>query len=353
MGNGEVGMAQPNAVRAGLTKVDRPIQGLRDQRHFRPGESTESLDTDRGCRWHGFGTTVPVRLMRGLVVAAMCAAPTPGLSQSWAEAYKAGDYQRAATLLHPIVAESFARDVYADDPEPARHLALLYGRGLGVERDPIAACALAETSASAAQLSAPRYAHDVPAYARLLANAERFVEETCGGLPSEERLIASRSIGCYGFGMPERVLAVGGQQVRIGRRGIGLAGAAIDSLVELPCPLAVVDVSTRSVGPPGNAAPGVRGRHFIELFTWHLADDPVTLMRGYQLQWHALEVSSTRVWHDSTQPVVTVPGWPGPGLPPGVSAPSLEMIRSGHVRWRFDGDPPKRGWIMAAGGGAP
>ena len=28
----------------------------------------------------------------------------------------------------------------------------------------------------------------------------------------------------------------------------------------------------------------------------------------------------------------------------------LEMIRSGHIRWRLEGAPPKRGWIMLAEG---
>jgi hypothetical protein len=25
---------------------------------------------------------------------------------------------------------------------------------------------------------------------------------------------------------------------------------------------------------------------------------------------------------------------------------SIEMIRSGHVHWKLDGKPPKRGWVM-------
>ena len=39
--------------------------------------------------------------------------------------------------------------------------------------------------------------------------------------------------------------------------------------------------------------------------------------------------------------------------PPVIGAPvdvdarlHVEMIRSGHIRWRLDGTPPKRGWIM-------
>jgi hypothetical protein len=43
--------------------------------------------------------------------------------------------------------------------------------------------------------------------------------------------------------------------------------------------------------------------------------------------------------------------WPGP-VPDGPfdfdARFTIDMIRSGHVRWKWDGAPPKRGWLMSA-----
>jgi hypothetical protein len=39
--------------------------------------------------------------------------------------------------------------------------------------------------------------------------------------------------------------------------------------------------------------------------------------------------------------------WPVPALPQDFDERlTIEMIRSGHVRWRMNGAPPTRGWIM-------
>jgi hypothetical protein len=51
----------------------------------------------------------------------------------------------AADLLHVIVTNPDNIGT-PPDPEAARHLAVFYAKGLGVPRDPIAACALAETA---------------------------------------------------------------------------------------------------------------------------------------------------------------------------------------------------------------
>ena len=283
-----------------------------------------------------------------LLIIVSCSLPVPAMAQAWADAYKAGDYQRAANLLHPIVAESFMRGASDDDPAPSRQLAILYAQGLGVERDPIVACALAQTSGMAAAMSAPRFAADIRAYEAMMAESERFVGHLCNGLSYEDRVTASRSMGCFAFGMSEQVLTVGRHSVRIGREGIRLAGANAGRVVELEgCPLAIAHITTRTIGPPGNAAPGVGPRHFVELLSWHLSQDPTNQTLIYVLQWQPYEVSEAGIGFGGIAEVTTVVGWPGFRLPVAVAAgPVMEMIRSGHVRWRFDGGPPKRGWLM-------
>jgi hypothetical protein len=64
--------------------------------------------------------------------------------------------------------------------------------------------------------------------------------------------------------------------------------------------------------------------------------------------------SASKGWHDSRstglvamEHLLSVATWPRAALPPDFEGRfSVEMIRSGHIRWRLDGAPPKRGWIM-------
>jgi len=269
-------------------------------------------------------------------------------AQAWADAVRAADYQRAADLLHPIVAESFVRGTADDDPAPSRQLAVLYAHGVGVERDPIAACALAQTSNMAAQMSAPRYAADIRRYDALITESEQFVGDLCGSLAYEDRVAASRSIGCPAFGLRAQILMVGRHSVRIDREGIRLAGADAGAVVELQgCPLAIAHITTRTIGPPDNPAPGIGPRHFVELFSWHLSQGPKSQTLTYVQQWQPYEVSEAGIGFGGIAEVTTATGWPGLGLPAGLATvPVMEMIRSGHVRWRIDGNPPRRGWLM-------
>jgi len=273
--------------------------------------------------------------------------PAPAQAQAWAEAYRAEDYQRTADLLHPILFESMGPEAYDDDPSPTRYLAILYAQGLGVARDPIAACALAQTSGMAAQMSSRRYANDVRRWEAVVAESERFTADICGALSDEDRLTASTSIGCFALGMPEQILTVGPHAVRIGHRGIGLVGVDADKLAPLSCSLAIVHIRTRTLRPPEDAAPRVKARHFIELFSWHVGRTPTDHALAYFLHWQPYEVSESGIGWGGMVEVTSVGRWPGLGLPAGLArVPVMEMIRSGHVRWRIDGDPPRRGWFM-------
>jgi hypothetical protein len=46
-------------------------------------------------------------------------------------------------------------------------------------------------------------------------------------------------------------------------------------------------------------------------------------------------------------PVASTTELPDPTVPADFDTRlAVEMIRSGHIRWRLDGRPPKRGWMM-------
>lgn len=80
-----------------------------------------------------------------------CVLPSSAAAQGWLDAYNAREYDKAAVLLHEMVTDpEFV--LTERDPLPARHLALLYAKGLGVAADPIAACALAQDAEMATQM---------------------------------------------------------------------------------------------------------------------------------------------------------------------------------------------------------
>jgi hypothetical protein len=93
-----------------------------------------------------------MRLVCVSPIALMCfAIPSTGAAQPWLDAYRSGDYQRAANLLHPIVLDWSSQPI-SDDPAPARHLAMLYADGRGVVHDPIAACSLSQVAYGATMI---------------------------------------------------------------------------------------------------------------------------------------------------------------------------------------------------------
>ena len=286
-------------------------------------------------------------MVRLSLVVVLCALPVGASAQAWADAYRAGDYEKAAELLHQVVIEANF-DAPNIDPEPHQQLALLYASGQGVTPDPIAACALAQMAGMAIHTRPGPPGEDFKAYQARMDAGEAFVSRHCDPLTRADRLTASRSLGCYAFGMLEQVVTVGEQSVRISRRGIGLEGATDDKMAPLECPVFVVRVRATTIEPPANAAPGVKARQLVEMFTCHIRKDPTTATVRFPLTWHVFEVLPNRVEpRVAMQELFTAHVWPGRTLPAGIDQGlSLEMIRSGHVRWKLEGAPPKRGWIM-------
>ena len=290
-------------------------------------------------------------LVRLVVLLVGCVLPSTAAAQAWLDAYNANQYEQAANLLHEIVTDA-DQVLNRPDPLPLRHLTLLYANGLGVTPDPIAACALALDAEMATQMAPPKTPvltrEDADRYQAGLENAKEFATVHCGTLSPADVVTASRSRGgCYAFGMPEQVVTVGGRSVRIGRAGIGLADTPNQDMHDSNCAVAIGRVRPISIEPPDNAARGVSARHFIEVVTWRLGTDQRTRTRVYVASWQVYEVGPKGLAFAGEQMLEQAEHWPGEVLPPGFDARlTMEMIRSGHVRWRIDGAPPRRGWLM-------
>ena len=292
----------------------------------------------------------PMSVVRVLALVVFCALPASAAAQAWADAYRAGDYDKAALLLQQVVIES-VHDLVTVVPEPYRQLSLMYAEGRGVPRDAIAACTLARVAGQATMIAAPkRHSQDLTAYDAAHKESDEFIRTHCESLAADDRLAAERSIGCLALRMPDETVSVGEHSVRIGRRGISLADGSEQPWELYGCPQFVALVRTRSIAPPDDPAPGVRPRHFIELFFWTIGSREGGPL--WALQWHVYEVSMKGThFFLADQGLTTQASFPGSGLPVGVEkALSLEMIRSGHVRWKLDGAPPKRGWFMIGEG---
>jgi hypothetical protein len=305
--------------------------------------------------WHDSRITRCV-LKAWLPVGLTILLPAVAAAQPWADAYKAGDYSKAAQLLQPIVVEQVQSMGQDGDPAPARHLAILFARGSGVDRDPVLACALARLSDMGAQAVPVRLrdAQDYAAYKETLNESSRFVQAHCDALTAREQRSAGQALGCLGFGLREGTLALGEQLVFVDRLGLRLAESDPDATASnLWCPQLVARLGTRTVAPPADAAPGVAARAFVEMLSWEAGQLAGDAGVRYLLTWKMFELRGKALEPVAFEPFLSVTTWPSPALPPDFEALlSIEMIRSGHIRWRLDGAPPKRGWIMLPEGGS-
>jgi len=285
-----------------------------------------------------------------LTLVISCAVPAVASAQSWLEAYQAGEYAKAANLLYEIVSQPDY--VFRGDPGALRLLAEMYRDGQGVPRDPIGACSLAQDAEMATLMAPParpiENMQDVEAYQGGQKQARDFAAAVCGALSGPDALTASRwRAGCYGFGMPEKTIAVGAKSVRVSRSGVGLAGAAGRDMTDLlDCPLAIAVVRIRTIDVPENAAPSIAPRHFVEIFAWRRNSAPGGADDRFRLAWQMFEIQSKEVMPMLPETILAASSILQ-DLPPGFDARvTVQMIRSGHVLWRIEGAPPKRRWLM-------
>lgn len=93
-----------------------------------------------------------------LVVCCIALAPATLYAQDRRNACAAGEYPRAAALLHPIVFHCMTEEPVARDGAALEALADLCAPGLSVPQDPILACTLLSRTASAAH--SPKSPHE-------------------------------------------------------------------------------------------------------------------------------------------------------------------------------------------------
>jgi hypothetical protein len=143
-------------------------------------------------------------------------------------------------------------------------------------------------------------------------------------------------------------LAIGDQTVWVGRTGPRLSESADDPPASnVWCLQLVARLESRTIVPPADAAPGVVARSFVELLGWQAMQMAGDASMRYVLTWTMFELRGTALEPVAIEHLLSIAAWPGVALPPDFDARfSVEMIRSGHIRWRLDGAPPKRGWIM-------
>ena len=289
-----------------------------------------------------------VFLRRASAIVTLCLVPCAASAQTWQDALKKGDYQAAATLLYPLVVESLVNSI-SSDPEPARQLALMYSRGLGVTADAVTACGLAQVSGRAVQPGAIQTVADMAAYETRVKAADDFVHTQCDSLSERDRNAANR-IGCFSFGMPDEMLMLGREAIRVDREGIRLASDD-EHRFEAPanCPTAIARVRALPIEPPANAVPEVTPRYFIDVLAWRAGQNDANQLR-YVLEWQLYELHRRTLELVTMQDVDVRDKWPSPLLPADFDTRfTIEMIRTGHVHWKMDGAPPKRGWVMLPG----
>jgi hypothetical protein len=261
-------------------------------------------------------------------------------TDTWTTAYKRGDYRTAATLLQRAVFETPRSQ--APDPAAIKQLALLYGDGKGVERDPVLSCGLLRAHAAAiAALSRGTAAR---------RSAAALVERYCGRLEAGDQGAAAAAVTCPRLGL-QRGMALElapGLTIRFNDRSAivtrgtetreqPLAGGPL-------CRTQVVAVRHTPIDPsPGT--PG--GRHLIEFVTlqsiWH--DGLVSremVWHLYEVRGLDLDLAAVQRWQE--------PGsaWPAPALPDALARGAAFTVRgSGQIEYQLADDPPRRGILPA------
>ena len=294
-----------------------------------------------------------LRLVIPLVmVLSPCGFPAIAAAQPWLVAYQAGEYSKAANLLHEIVSDQ-EKVLQGGDHAALRLLAQMYKDGLGVPRDPVGACSLAQDAQMAAQMNPwtrPMVTmDDVRAYQAFQKDAEDFSTALCGALSSSDLLTASKSrAGCYGFGMPEETVLLGTHFVRISRAGIVPASTPERDMGGVfGCYLAIAQVRLRTIDVPENAPASVGPRHFVELFAWRRNTVPAGTDGTFTLSWQIFEIQGKEMLPRLPEIILASSSSIQEGVPAGIEARvTFQMVRSGHVLWRVEGAPPKRGWLM-------
>lgn len=264
----------------------------------------------RAGKMRGHGIGKPSRMRRTaatLVFLLLAAVPASG-ADSWATAYKRGDYATAATLLHRHVFE-VERPAKTADAAALKHLALLYADGKGVGRDAVLACGLLRAHAVATAKSARS--------AAATRAAQTLVEKHCAPLSAAERAAAFAAMTCPRIGLTrgEAIQLEPGWTIQFNDRSATIVRGGQSREQALPgdllCRSQVLLMRHSTIEPASGRG---RPRHVIEQVTVQSAWRGGALTRDlvwqlYEVRGLDLDLAAVQRWQE--------PGsaWPSPAVP--------------------------------------
>lgn len=261
-----------------------------------------------------------------ILVAALAVLPATAAGETWRDAFQAGDYPRAAALLHPLVLDR-ADAVVLPEAEATEHLGLMYAAGLGVTADGVMACALLDLAHAAARAER----ND-----RASARIDQRRAAHCSRLGESQRREAAGLLGCFTSSFPDHTFTIArGHDVEVTRRGLRVRFEEIETTEQLTlfaCAAEVPLVRYVRVEPRTRDLPA---RHFIELFTWSRLSFDGRPGRGFI--WHVREIVAASARPVAMEILVEAPAatWPSPPVTPGLTHVEMKMDAQGNVRWRF------------------
>jgi len=277
-----------------------------------------------------------ILLAAGLVLAT--GAPVAG-ADTWTTAVKRGDYAAAATLLQRAVFEH--PGTQAPDPAAVKQLALLYGDGKGVDRDPVLACGLLRAH-SIAMAGRPRGTAAARNAAAVL------VDRYCAPLPAPQRAAAFAAMACPRIGLkrgsvmtlePGWSIQFNDRSATVTRYGETreqpLAG-------DLLCRAQVMRVHHTPL--PSGSGSSAALRHLIEFVTvqssWRNgAVHREIVWQLYEVRGLELDLAAVQRWQE--------PGsaWPAPALPDTLASGATFTRRGADIEYEIPDDPPRRGTV--------
>jgi hypothetical protein len=255
--------------------------------------------------------------------------------ETWRAAYQRGDYKAAVTLLQRAVFEPPA--TRRPDPAALTQLALLYGDGKGVERDPVLACGLLRAAATA---SAARGATATRA-------ARGLVDRYCGRLDAVQRAAAFAAVTCPRVGPPHGadLQLEPGLAIRFNDRSATITRG--DQTREQPLaggPLCATQVAGVRHTPLATAAGSAARRHLIEFVTVRSAwrDGVVNremVWQLYEVRGLELDLAAVQRWQ--------APGsaWPAAALPDPLARGATFSVRGSAIDYEIPDVPPRRGTV--------
>lgn len=261
-----------------------------------------------------------------LLVVAIALMPARVSAETWREALQAGDYPKAAAILHPLVLDRPDTQVLPD-ADAAEQLGMLYASGHGVNTDAVMACALLDI-AHAAALSKQD-----------ASGAERIGQRRsaqCGVLSEPARREALDLRSCFTAWFPERTFPIAREHdVEVSRRGFRVRFQEVElsePLTLFACAAEVPLVRYVRVESRSRSLPA---RHFVELYTWSRLSLDGRPGRG--LIWHVREIVAASARPVAMEILVEAPAatWPSPPIPPALARVEMKMDAHGNVTWRF------------------